>query len=465
MAVRSDLLTDASGFTGYAEDCFAPASEAEICALLGEAAAKGIPVTVAGAGTGVVGGRVAMGGWVLSLEKLTGIDIRSGSAEAGAGASLAALHAAAAASGQFYAPDPTETSASVGGAIATNASGSRSFRYGDTRRHVRRLRVVLAGGRLLEVRRGEAIDFEVPALPVPATTKHSAGFRLWPGMDWVDLFVGSEGTLGVITRAELALLPAPAELLTGVVFFPSDDAVLNAVDAWRPAPGLRMLEYLDGASLRLLRERFDDIPREAEGALLFEQELDGLGEDETDRWERRIEEAGALGEASWFAAGARDRERFRVLRHALPERVNDIARRNGFQKLGSDYAVPAASNREMMAFYRARLDAEFPGQYVVFGHIGDAHVHVNILPSTAQQYERGRLLMVELARKAVALGGTVSAEHGLGKRKAHLLELQYSAAEIEAMKAVKRRLDPQWLLGRGTLFADSSTLSGARVPE
>lgn len=452
MAVRSDLLSDASGFTGHAEDCFAPAGEAEICALLREAAGKGIPVTVAGAGTGVTGGRVAMGGWVLSLEKLSGIEIRPGSAEAGAGASLAGLQAAAGRSGQFYAPDPTETSASIGGTIATNASGSRSFRYGDTRRHVRRLRVVVAGGRLLDVRRGEAVDFEVPALHVPRTTKHSAGFRLWPGMDWVDLFVGSEGTLGVITGAEVALLPSPAELFTGVVFFPSEDAVLNAVDAWRAAPGLRMLEYLDGASLRLLRERFDDVPREARGALLLEQELDGLGEEEIDRWERRMEEAGALAEASWFAAGERDRERFRVFRHALPERVNDIARRNGFQKLGSDYAVPPASNREMMAYYRARLNAEFPGQYVVFGHIGDAHVHVNLLPATAEQFDRGRNLMVELARKAVELGGTVSAEHGLGKRKAHLLELQYSPVEIEAMKAVKRRLDPQWLLGRGTLF-------------
>lgn len=165
-----------------------------------------------------------------------------------------------------------------------------------------------------------------------------------------------------------------------------------------------------------------------------------------------MQAAGALAEASWFAASERDRERFRVFRHALPERVNEIARRNGFQKLGSDYAVPVARNREMMLFYRARLETEFPGKSAVFGHIGDAHVHVNILPETPAEFERGRALMIEFARKAVELGGTVSAEHGLGKRKAHLLALQYSPAEIEAMKAVKRRLDPQWLLGRGTLF-------------
>ena len=121
-------------------------------------------------------------------------------------------------------------------------------------------------------------------------------------------------------------------------------------------------------------------------------------------------------------------------------------------KLGSDYAVPVARNREMLAEYRAGLEREFPRQYVIFGHIGDAHLHVNILPETETQFARGQELMLEFARRAVALGGTVSAEHGLGKRKAHLLALQYTAGEIEAMKQVKRRLDPQWLLGQGTLF-------------
>src|SRR5262249_22631032 len=143
--------------------------------------------------------------------------------------------------------------------------------------------------------------------------------------------------------------------------------------------------------------------------------------------------------------------RFRRFRHALPELVNAIVRRNGFLKLGSDYAVPIARNREMMAEYRRRLEYKF--DYVIFGHIGDAHVHVNILPASASQFKEGQDLMLDLARHAVALGGTVSAEHGLGKRKRRLLELQYTSDQIEAMKTVKRRLDPQWLLGRGTLFA------------
>ena len=452
MEVRPEYLEDASGFRGHAERLLVPESEAEVLEGLRSASERGNGVTIAGAGTGLTGGRVPQGGWVLSLEKLNRIEIREGTATAGAGALLKDLETAAARSGQFYAPDPTEMSAAVGGTIATNASGSRSFRYGDTRRHVLALRVALMDGRLLSVRRGEPIDFDVPALPAPETTKHSAGFRLAPGMDWVDLFAGSEGTLGVILEAELGLLPLPEELFTGVVFFPSDEQVLDAVDGWREIAGLRMIEYLDRASLDLLRRQYPEIPRAAGGAILFEQELDGAGEEEIDRWEGRLGGAGAILEGSWFAASEQDRERFRRFRHALPETVNDLVRRNGFMKLGSDYAVPVSRNREMLAFYRTRLEADFAGRHVVFGHIGDAHVHVNILPQSGEEFDRGRELMFEFARQAVALGGTVGAEHGLGKRKAALLALQYSPAEIEAMKQVKRRLDPQWLLGRGNLF-------------
>src|ERR1017187_5709390 len=120
-------------------------------------------------------------------------------------------------------------------------------------------------------------------------------------------------------------------------------------------------------------------------------------------------------------------------------------------KMNTDYAVPLARNREMLAYYRRRLEQEFPGRYVIFGHIGDAHVHINIFSDPANPAPATGL-MREFAREAVALGGTVSAEHGLGKRKAHLLELQYSAADLERMKTVKRRLDPQWLLVRVTLW-------------
>jgi FAD/FMN-containing dehydrogenase len=443
--LNSAYLEDASGYRGEAERLFIPENESEIVDILRDASRQRIPVTVLGAGTGITGGRVAHGGWVLSVERLNRIAVQPGRAIVGPAVLLRDLQAAAARTGQFYAPDPTETAASIGGTIATNASGSRSFRYGDTRRHVRRLRVVLANGEIKDVRRGQAVDFDVPALPVPHTTKHTAGYPLRPGMDWVDLFVGSEGTLGVIAEAEVQLLPTPGELLAGVVFFADDDTAVDAVESWRPAEP-RMLEYMDEPSLDLLRGRFPKIPRQACAAILVEDDRD------LDAWLDRIESSGALLEGSWFATSAGDRERFRVFRHALPEAVNDIVRRNGVLKMNSDYAVPLDRNREMLHYYRSRLRQEFPHQYVLFGHIGDAHVHANILSRAEAELGKASEMMLEFARYAVSLGGTVSAEHGLGKRKAHLLGLLYTPEQIESMKSVKRRLDPAWILALGNIF-------------
>jgi FAD/FMN-containing dehydrogenase len=430
-----------------------PRDEAGVVECLREAAAGGIPVTVAGAGTGITGARVPMGGWVLSLEKLNGIAVHPGFAVVGPGTLLRDVQAAAQRSGQFYPPDPTETAAAIGGNIATNASGSRSYKYGSTRRWVAGLRVVLADGRVLDVARGDAIDFDPGEIPLPRVTKNTAGYPLRPGMDWVDLFVGSEGTLGVLTEARLRLIPAPQAVLGGVVFFTSDEHALDFVDAARSEASPTMIEYMDANSLLILRTRYSDIPRDGAAAILIEQELTSDDDPELDAWLGRIEGSGALTEGSWFALSAADRERFRQFRHALPELVNDTVRRSGAMKMNTDYAVPFARSREMLAYYRRRLEEEFPGRYVIFGHIGDAHVHVNLF-SSPDDPKHATDLLLEFAREAVALGGTVSAEHGLGKRKAHLLKLQYTAGQLEAMRAVKRRLDPRNLLGRGTLFPD-----------
>ena len=433
-------LVDASGFQGNAEKVLVPADEPELIEILADARGESIPVTISGGRTGLTGGSVAQGGWVVSLEKFRRLEIEKGRAIVGAGVALEAVQTAAHRTRQFYAPDPTERTASIGGTIATNASGSRSLGYGSTRRHVLGLRVILMDGRILQVARGDKVDFPVPRIPLPNTTKNTAGYALAPDMDWIDLFTGSEGTLGIVTEAELQLLPEPADLLAGVVFFQSDGAAVDVVEAWRALDGLRVIEYFDANSLAVLRERYPEVPGDAAAALLIEQE-DG----DIDFWAERV------AEDSWFAASDQDRERFRRFRHALPEIVNDTVRRRGYLKVNSDYAVPPDRNLEMLAHYHHCL-RELSLDYVIFGHIGDAHVHVNILPKSEAEFKAGQGLMLELARHAVELGGTVSAEHGLGKRKAHLLAFQYTPAQIEDMKNVKRRLDPNWLLNRGNIF-------------
>lgn len=437
-------VQDASGFEGWADREFAPTSTEELAAIVRRAEGT---ITLAGARTGVTGGCCPQGGWLISTQRLNELSVQPGILRSQAGVALDTLHAEALASRQLYPPDPTEWTASVGGTIATNASGSRSFLYGSTRRWIRALTVVLADGTVKRFRRGEAIDFDVPAIRMSRARKNTAGYLLSPGMDWIDLFTGSEGTLGIVTEAELELIPAPRELVTGVIFFPDDEHAVAAVDAWRSVRGIRMLEYLDSGSLRLLDQA-------GGAALLIEQEM--APGDSIHDWMDRLEEQQALLEDSWVASNDAERERFRRFRHALPERVNETVRRLGFLKLGSDFAVPVEENLAMLRYYRERLDERFPGRYVIFGHIGDAHVHVNILPANQAEFDAGKEMMLDFARRAVALGGTVSAEHGLGKRKRELLALQYTPDEIAAMRAVKQRLDPQGVLGPGTLF-DSAT--------
>jgi len=442
-------LDDASGLTGRAEGLFRPQSSDEAAAILAVAAHRRSPITISGAGTGVTGGRVPEGGWILSTERFDRLEVEPGKAQVGAGVLLSRLQLAAKISGQFYAPDPTEWAASIGGTIATNASGSRSFLYGSTRRHLLSVTVALMDGSVRTFHAGEKIDFPYADLPEPRTRKHTAGYYLRKDADYLQLFCGSEGTLGVVLEAEVALLPQPVRLLSGVVFFTNDGDALDAVDRWREVPGLRMLEYFDGPSLLLLRGAYPEIPHAANAALLIEQIADGKNVE--DAWLERLSAARAL-DNSWFGETAAERERFRLLRHRLPEIVNDEVRRNGFRKMSTDLAVPLDRNRAMMLWYKQTLTRDFPGKFVTFGHIGDAHVHVNILPESEEDARRGNAFLYDAARQAVALGGTVSAEHGLGKRKAAFLALEYTPEQIESMCAVKRQLDPHWLLGRGTLL-------------
>ena len=141
-----------------------------------------------------------------------------------------------------------------------------------------------------------------------------------------------------------------------------------------------------------------------------------------------------------------------MFRHGLPELVVETIRQHGFINMGTDYAVPLSRDREMLSYYRQRLKEELPARYAILGHLGDAHLHVNMLPATEAEAATATRLLQGFAAHAVRLGGTVSAEHGLGKRKAALLTLQFAARDIDAMRQVKLRLDPEWLLGQGTLF-------------
>jgi FAD/FMN-containing dehydrogenase len=445
-------LRDSSGYRGEAERVFIPSDVEEVRGIVRKASSDKVPLTISGAGTGLTGARVPHGGWVLSLERFREIEISRGRARCGAGAMLSDLQQAAAQTKQFFGPNPTESSASIGGIISTNAGGARSFHYGSVRRHVLALEVTLMDGRTVHLERGTRVDFPLQPVHPPATTKNSAGYYLREDLQWVDLLAGSEGTLGIVTSADLQLLPEPEAILSGVIFFRSDEDALAAVDRWRSIPELRQLEFMDEHSLGFLRPSYSEIPDSAGAALFIEQNLASENDGEVDAWSSRLHEQGALEEESWFGLTSADRERFRKFRHTLAVMVTDRARRNGFPKFATDFAVPFDCNHDLHEYYKRGCEEVLPGQYTIFGHVGDANNHVNLLPVDAEQARQGEAMMHDFAEYVVSLGGTVAAEHGIGKNKTDLLKLMYSAEEIEAMRAVKRRLDPDWLLGRGTLF-------------
>jgi FAD/FMN-containing dehydrogenase len=445
---------DASGMRGMAEQAFAPSTTRELQEIVLEAASRQIPITVAGAGTGLTGAGVPESGWIVSLKRFRKLELDTRVARCGAGLSLQELQDEAAKTGQFFGPNPTEYTASIGGIISTNAGGARSFGFRAVRHHVLGLEATFMRGETKWFNHGEQVDFAYKPVHQPATTKNSAGYYLEPNVEWTNLLAGSEGTLSIITEAELRLLPVAPAILSGVVFFRTDEDTLNAVDEWRSVPRLRLLEYLDCASIEFMRPSNRDIPSGAKGALLVEQDLTSETDEEVDRWIGRLAEHHAFLDESWFGFSAQDREKFRALRHALASTVVDRVRRAGLPKIGTDFAVPLHRSRELLAHYRERCQALFPDRFLIFGHIGDANVHVNILPDTAEEVRSGEQMMYGFAKYAVKLGGTVAAEHGIGKNKRELLKLMYSDEEIGSMKDVKRRLDPHWLLGRGNIFEE-----------
>jgi D-lactate dehydrogenase (cytochrome) len=490
------FLADASNTAGgRAERVLFPESPEEVARTLAEAAREHTPVTVAGAGTGIVGGRVPHGGVVLSTARLNRVGefVREtwagGWATAGAGVVLSDFQREAKARGLLYPPDPTEGSCYLGGTVATNASGARTFKYGPTRGYVRALKVALTTGDLLDLRRGELfagadgsvrlplgggrrIEARLPTYTMPATRKHAAGYFVAPGMDLIDLFVGSEGTLGVVTEVELSLLPQPEGVLVGVVFFRKEEPLLafvrdarerslksressgspNARDAAKL--DARALEYFDGEALNFLRERYPLVPLGAAGAVFFEQETTAGTEDElVAEWLELCEKHDALADDSWFGTNEHDRAEMRAFRHALPVMVNEWLARRGQRKVSTDMAVPDAAFPEMLRFYKETLRAGRLS-YVIFGHIGDNHVHVNILPRDDAEQAVARETYGRFVEHAVRLGGTVSAEHGVGKIKREYLRALYGERHLREMAELKRAFDPSCVLGRGNVFAE-----------
>ena len=487
-AILAGFLADAAHFPGgHAAAVVSPLSDAEVADVLRGSEAV-LPI---GAQSSLTGGATPMGEVLLSTARLNRIlDIGPDWVRAQAGVTLAELDAALAAAGKYYPPAPTFTGAFVGGSVATNAAGAATFKYGTTRDWVRAVRVVLASGETIAVARGArqaASLVPVPTYRPPRVAKCSAGYFAASEMDLVDLFVGSEGTLGVITEVTLRVLPnRPARCLVFTTFAGRDEALALVADLRRDAGtlGVAAIEHMDARSLALLREDGVDrqygvsIGPDAAIAILITIELppgttaeeayDDIGgareaasaDRPLVRLCRALEAVGALERTEIAVPGDEARAaQLIAVREAVPAAVN--ARVGNAQraidarisKTAADMIVPFDRLGELMALY----DAEFARRGLdaaVWGHISDGNLHPNVLPRTAADVESGRDAILTFGREVLRMGGSPLAEHGVGRNatKQQLLREMYGERGIEEMRAVKRALDPDWKLAPGVLF-------------
>lgn len=486
-----------------------PHNEAEVAWVLRQAKAV-LPI---GAQSSLTGGATPFGETVVSLVRMTEIGrLGAGEVEVEAGVPLLTLEQELHARGLFYPPAPTFRGATAGGTASTNAAGAVTFKYGATRRWVRALTAVLADGDVLDVERGQCrahprgyfeiertsgqvVQILVPTYVMPPVAKCSAGYHAEPGMDLVDLFVGSEGTLGVVTRLRLGVIPEPRRFF-GWVTLQSEALALElagrlrslarATWASRDPRGIDVaaIESMDRRCLAMLREDGTDrehgvrLDPDADTALLFQAELppgtdaalamEEIGRlDDADRPDTPLtrlclllREHDALDSLEVALPGETHRaEQFQALREAVPDAVNHrigaVQRTTdpAVHKTAADMIVPFERLPEMIARYREgfsrrRLD------HALWGHLSDGNLHANAIPRCSEDVRLAEEAILEFGEQVARLGGCPLSEHGVGRSpvKQELLRRLYGEAGIAEMRRVKAALDPEWKLAPGVLF-------------
>jgi len=394
-----------------------------------------VPVTTRGRGTTLTGAATPVrGGWVVDMLALdtVAIDGEAGMAHAQSGAKVADIQRAALDQGWFYPPDPSSKEyCTIGGNIACNAGGMHGGKYGVTRDFVIALRGFLPTG--------EAVQWGT------ATKKFSAGFNLR------DLWIGSEGMLGIITGAVLKLIPAPAERWTLLTSFRDETAALRAALAlFRARVQPAICEFLDRESV-LCAER-------ATGKSVFSGQsgrpvllLELAGSKSELREQRAVLLAWAKEHAT-ASRVARTRDEAEEL-WAVRRKCSGAMFELGDSKLNEDIVVPM-KNYVAFAKFLARLKRDSGLHIPTFGHLADGNLHVNIMYHRADPKERraAEKAVQHLMETVVSFGGAISGEHGIGLAKTPFLRIQHSPAQVKAMRAVKDALDPRGILNPGKMF-------------
>jgi len=485
-----------------------PTSEAEIAAIL-QRYAKILPI---GAQSSVTGGATPKGEVVLSMARQDRI-LESGSEyiRAQAGLSLRMLRETLALEDKYYPPVPSYDGATVGGVIATNAAGPATFKYGATRPWVQALTVVLVSGEVLDLERGQCIAhpngyFEIdegarlyrlpiPSYKMPQVPKCSAGYYAKPHMDLIDLFIGSEGTLGVITETTLRVVSPRPQICVALVPCLHEAQALALTRSLREISlktrqtrdqrGLDVsaIEYMDTRSVEILREDGSDrrntitLGPDAQTLLLIQLELSpewaarayddlaqALEPDAPDvplvQFVRILEQSGRLEQTELTMPGDWARiEQIYALREAVPYGVNARvlrAKQNqhpSITKMAADMIVPFDHLGTMMQIFREGFEA-YGLDYAIWGHVSDGNMHPNLLPRSLDDIVQAQRVILEVGKAVIALGGCPLAEHGVGRNptKQALLKDLYGESGLQQMLAVKQALDPEKKLAPGNLF-------------
>ena len=426
---------DSSKIPFLPEAVIFPSDEAEIGVLLTLANQHGVPVTTRGRGTTLTGAAAPVrGGWVLDMLALNQIEIDedAGMAHVQCGAKVGDIHSSAEAKGWFYPPDPSSKDyCTIGGNIACNAGGMHGGKYGVTRDFIVALRGFLPTG--------EYVEWGT------ATKKFSAGFNMR------DLWIGSEGMLGVVTGAVLKLIPKPAERWTVLTSFPDETRALQAALAlFRSRVQPAICEFLDRESV-LCAERAtkQDVFAGQAGRPVILLELAGSKADVAEQGAAVLAWAGEHATAHRVAKNREEAEQLWAVRRKCSGAMFEL----GDAKLNEDIVIPMRSYVKFAKFLK-RLKRESGLHVPTFGHLADGNLHVNIMYHRADKKEtRAAEEAVQLLMATVvSLGGAISGEHGIGLAKTPFLRIQHSPAQIRAMQAVKAALDPRGILNPGKMF-------------
>ncbi len=395
----------------------------------------GVSVTPRGAGSGTTGAAVPINGGVvlclLRMNRILEIDPVEMMARVQPGVVTGVLQKEVEKHGLFYPPDPASLNfCTIGGNIATGAGGARAVKYGVTRDYVRGLKVVLADGSLIETG--------------SATAKGVVGY------DLTNLFVGSEGTLGIVVEAVLKLLPRPKAYGTVAAYFERIEHAVDSVTCLFKSGLLpACAEFLDEKTLEVVRAELPvEAPPDARAFLLIEVDGDEASVEKdlgvlTDclKKERAI---------SFFEAGTvQERQKLWQVRRG----VSPALKKLGFEKkISEDICVPRKAIKEMLSYLRG-LEEHSSINIFSFGHVGDGNIHVNLLfnPDEISDEDISSLIK-EIMKKSVELGGTISGEHGIGISKMPYVGVELSDKVIELEKDIKKVFDPKGILNPGKIF-------------